>query len=268
MEAGMFRKSALEKLSSPEQLDQLLQVANPQAWFSVLALVLLVILGLVWSIFGTIATSVSTSGFLIPVAGISQVTAPTNGIIKQFLVIPGERVKAGQGIVRISIGGGRSVELDSPTAGQVIAGHFAPGAFVAAGDIIATEEPVNGPLVAHFFVPLGEASQIHPGMQAQVAPVNVNSETFGYIIGRVTSVSQYPATSTDLMAQVGNSTLVQMFLSGGPVMEVAVSLKTDSGTESGYLWSSSEGPPSKLSAGTLAQVKFVVSRIHPIQFLL
>ncbi len=267
MDTSMFRKSALEKLSSPEQLDQLLQVANPKAWVSVLALVLLVMIGLIWSVFGTISTSVSTAGFLLPAAGITQMTAPANGIIRHLYVTPGVKVRAGQVIVRMKTGGGRMISVTSPTADQVIDVRCTRGAYVAAGDILATEQPVNGKVVARFLVPLGEAAQIHLGMQAQISPDNVNSVTYGYLIGRVTAISQYPTTTAGLMAQVGNPTLVHMFLSSGPVIEVDVALLTDSHSGSGYRWSSSVGPPTKLSAGTLAQVKFVVNRIHPIQFL-
>ena len=35
---GLFRKSALEKLSSPERLDVMMQITSPAAWLALAAL--------------------------------------------------------------------------------------------------------------------------------------------------------------------------------------------------------------------------------------
>ncbi len=54
MQKPIFRKAALERLSSPEQLDQLMQVTTPKGWLALIALagllVTAVILGFVGSI--------------------------------------------------------------------------------------------------------------------------------------------------------------------------------------------------------------------------
>ncbi|MFQ3614168.1 MAG: NHLP bacteriocin system secretion protein, partial [Cyanobacteriota bacterium] len=62
---GLFRKESLERLSSPEQLDQLLQVVNPRDWLPLGCLAALVGAGLMWSIFGRIPLTVSGQGVLV-----------------------------------------------------------------------------------------------------------------------------------------------------------------------------------------------------------
>ncbi|MBL8165527.1 MAG: hypothetical protein JNJ61_26325 [Anaerolineae bacterium] len=47
MEDKLFRKVALEKLSSPEELDQLMQVTTPRGWLALVAVVALVIIAVV-----------------------------------------------------------------------------------------------------------------------------------------------------------------------------------------------------------------------------
>lgn len=47
MEDKLFRKVALEKLSSPEELDQLMQVTTPRGWLALVAVVGLVIIAVV-----------------------------------------------------------------------------------------------------------------------------------------------------------------------------------------------------------------------------
>ncbi len=58
---GLFREKSLNKISSPEQLDDYIRVAGPGAWL-LLAGMLLVLLGAcVWGIFGRLETTVQTA---------------------------------------------------------------------------------------------------------------------------------------------------------------------------------------------------------------
>ena len=52
----LFRESALERLSSPEQLDQQLQVTSPRGWIALLALWSVLAAIMVWSIVGSVPT--------------------------------------------------------------------------------------------------------------------------------------------------------------------------------------------------------------------
>ena len=54
MAPEMFRKSALARLASPEQLDQLMEVTDTKAWWTLAALGALVIAALAWSVIGRI----------------------------------------------------------------------------------------------------------------------------------------------------------------------------------------------------------------------
>jgi hypothetical protein len=61
----LFRKVALERLSSPEQLDQLMQVTGPKSWLALAALFALLIVVVMWGVFGTISITVEGSGALV-----------------------------------------------------------------------------------------------------------------------------------------------------------------------------------------------------------
>ncbi|HEY9647242.1 MAG TPA: hypothetical protein V6C88_12770 [Chroococcidiopsis sp.] len=62
---NIFRQKSLERLSSPEQLDQLMQVVNPRSWLSLAALGSLVLLTVVWSIVGRIPITATGKGILV-----------------------------------------------------------------------------------------------------------------------------------------------------------------------------------------------------------
>ncbi|MEB3210907.1 MAG: hypothetical protein VKL39_06110 [Leptolyngbyaceae bacterium] len=62
---SLFRKESLERLSSPEQLDQLMQIVTPKSWLPLGALGVLIFAGLVWSVVGRIPITVTGEGLLV-----------------------------------------------------------------------------------------------------------------------------------------------------------------------------------------------------------
>ena len=99
---SLFRKAALERLSSPEQLDLLMQVTSPRAWLMLLALGLLLITAILWSIFGVIPTHISGTGILIRTGGVFDVVSHGSGRLTEINVRSGDIVKKDQVIARIA----------------------------------------------------------------------------------------------------------------------------------------------------------------------
>ena len=100
--AELFRKKALEKLSSPEQLDQLLQITRPKGWVALLALGALLTWAVIWGIWGTVETTVSGQGILMKKGGVFSVTAQGSGVIQDIYFRQNDRVEVGQNIARVS----------------------------------------------------------------------------------------------------------------------------------------------------------------------
>ena len=51
---GIFRKKSLERVSSPEQLDDYIHVTTPSVWIVLIATVFILMGMLAWSVFGTV----------------------------------------------------------------------------------------------------------------------------------------------------------------------------------------------------------------------
>ena len=98
---NIFRQEALERVASPEQLDQLIKVTNPKRWFSLLALGSLVAVGTAWSVFGRIPIVVTGRGVLIYPSKVVTVQASNPGRILALNVQVGDRVQKGQVIATI-----------------------------------------------------------------------------------------------------------------------------------------------------------------------
>lgn len=61
MQDKLFRQAALEKLSSPEELDQLMQVTTPRGWFALIALIGLVVVAIGFALFSVIPVRAEAS---------------------------------------------------------------------------------------------------------------------------------------------------------------------------------------------------------------
>jgi HlyD family secretion protein len=70
------------------------------------------------------------------------------------------------------------------------------------------------------------------------------------------------------MAQLKNETVAKQLMGQGAVFEVRANLKEAPDTPSGFAWSTSKGPPFKISGGTLVSVAIVVDRKPPITLVM
>ena len=97
----IFRKVALERASSPEQLDQLITITTPAGWVSLLGIFIFLAAAVIWSIYGSIPTQVEGRGILLFHEGVLSIQAQNTGKITRITVDAGDIVEKGQIIARI-----------------------------------------------------------------------------------------------------------------------------------------------------------------------
>ncbi|MDQ0471604.1 NHLP bacteriocin system secretion protein [Labrys wisconsinensis] len=84
----IYRKAAIERLSSPEQLDELVSLTSPLGWIAALALAALVASGFAWSVFGRVPTTVDGAGILVSRGGyVFDAIAPATGTLASVAAI-------------------------------------------------------------------------------------------------------------------------------------------------------------------------------------
>jgi HlyD family secretion protein len=101
MKNEIFRKSALDKISSLDQMDQTLTVVKPSSFIALIALCLLLVVAVVWGFTGSIPNDVKGSGVLLNIDNIVSVKYSNQGAIKNIFVKAGDEVENGQIIARI-----------------------------------------------------------------------------------------------------------------------------------------------------------------------
>jgi HlyD family secretion protein len=102
MEQDYYRKAAVEKMSSPEQLDQLMQVTSPVGWIALATTGLVLVVVCVWSVLGSIPELVDGQGVLIRGERLYEVKAPVGGALGELNLRQGSTVTAGQVIATIT----------------------------------------------------------------------------------------------------------------------------------------------------------------------
>ena len=98
---SLFRKNALDALSSPEQLDQPLRLLRPGQWLLLFSIGSFCFTILLWSIFGRLPVRISGKGVLIRTNSLTLVQSEGQGRIIELNASIGECVERGQLLARI-----------------------------------------------------------------------------------------------------------------------------------------------------------------------
>lgn len=166
----------------------------------------------------------------------------------------------------------KATRIVSPFTGRVLEVKVSRGDTIAAGDSVVTIERIDNKkkrLEAIMYIPVESGKKVIPGMEVQINPISVQREQYGFMLGRVTSVSDFPTTRQGMKVTLGNEVLVnQLAASGRALLEVTVELATDSRTESGFQWSSGAGAPVIINSGTLFEGAIVLKREKPLSFII
>jgi HlyD family secretion protein len=95
-ENPLFRKAAIDKLSSPERLDVLMQVTSPNGWIALWTIGAILIGVIVWSVVGSIPTRVDAAGILIRGGNLREVRATIPGELTKLDMHVSDVITAGQ----------------------------------------------------------------------------------------------------------------------------------------------------------------------------
>ena len=269
MQKSLFRQEAMDKTLSPDELDRLMRVTSPRGWLALIALLALVAAAVAWGVLGSVPVVVrAEEGVLLGGDSRHQVVSQTSGLITEVQVETGDTVKKGHVIARVRSNSGTASDVLSLFDGRVDSIVVEKGMLVTRGQNVAVVKEGKEPLAAFTFVPGNQGKQLKKGMRVQVLPSTVKAEEYGYIEGKVTSVSQFPVTKDEMFLLLENQSLVDTLRTGDAQLRVDVKLRKDQSTPSGFEWSSSQGPPFTITRGTLCSATFVLGEKRPIDLVL
>ncbi len=166
----------------------------------------------------------------------------------------------------------RESQVRSPFAGRVVEVRAAVQTAVTVGDPILLVEPAesaSGELEAILYVSAATGKRVKEKMEVHISPSTVKREEYGSMVGEVSFIADVPTSKSAMLAVLSDADLVEKFTDQiGLPLEMRVSLVTDSATASGYRWTSSLGPPARISAGTLCSGWVTVHRKRPVELVI
>ncbi len=300
----LFTEESLKKLKTPDRLDALLPVTSSVSWMGLVALGIMVLSVVIWSIFGALIIKVEGVGLLLDAKGVIRVVSPSAGWVDSVNVAPNSVVKGDDVLVNVrmpeymsdqqhsrsSMGETQSEReaanqlnaynvnelkqyffglVCAPCNGIVGEVNVREGDFVQAGTTVCTVRNNEGKNDIHgvFYVQALEGKKILPGMTIQLVPSGFDGIDDGQLLGVVRSVSDYPVSATSVIASTGNDAVAQAILSQlkNAVVEVKFDLVKDATNDSGYLWTVKRNTGKKLTAGSMVSGFVVTDRKPPIE---
>jgi len=99
---SVFRKSSLDKLSSPEQLDKLIKMTSARSWMILAFFILIIASTLIWSFTADIPTEIQASGIIMSSKGTDSILSSLDGEISDVTIKKDDYVHVGDIIARIS----------------------------------------------------------------------------------------------------------------------------------------------------------------------
>ncbi|GEC02564.1 hypothetical protein SSP24_02190 [Streptomyces spinoverrucosus] len=265
-----FRQQALAKLQSPEELDLPVRLARPQGWLVLSVTVVAMAATSVWAVTGSVTSTVSAPAILTHGEGSYVLQSPVAGQVTAILAEEGERLPANSPVLKVRTNDGETV-VRTIAAGRLTALAATIGQIIATGANVAAVEKVadaDDPLYATVYVPAENAGSIPANAAVDLTVQTVPTQEYGVLRGHVKSVDRSPQSPQEIAAFLGDSQLGEQFTKDGRPVAVLVRLDKSSGTESGYKWSSADGPPYPLTSMTMATGSIRLAGQRPVDWLL
>ena len=98
----LFRKQALDKLQSPDRLNEMVKITSAYSWLMLLGVAIIFVYFMIWSVVGKLPTAVNGQGILLQSGGVMEVPALAIGQVEQVLVKPGDIIAKGQVVVKVA----------------------------------------------------------------------------------------------------------------------------------------------------------------------
>ena len=161
----------------------------------------------------------------------------------------------------------QNTQVISPIDGRVLEVKISPGAVLGVGTPVVAIESEGEKLEALIYIPAERGKNVKQGMPVRIEPSTSKREEFGTMVGTVVSISDFPITPQAMAAVLHNENLVNRFSKEGAAYAATVSLEQDPGTISGYRWAVGEGPPIRLTSGTLTRAEITTRTQRPLDLV-
>lgn len=263
--ADLYRKSSLERISSPEQLDKVLKVTSSMSWLALIGVTLIIVATVIWSIVGTIPVTITAPGIVSSPVGSNAVYTQESGTVVSVRVRPGDSLHLGDPVMTFRNTSNEIVTVYSDQVGTVSDLVLENGSTLIPGNEVIRVIPLTtGKQIVVCYVPLAQGKKLERGMMVNISLDSLDSSSYGHMAARIINIDAY-ATSAEGMSRVigANNNLDSAFTQNGAVVAVTCELYPGE-TASGYYWSNEKGADVTVTNGSLVTARIITEEVAPI----
>lgn len=268
--ADLYRKSSLEKLSSPDQLDTMLKISSPMSWLALLGATTVVVVTLIWAFVGRIPMTVSTTGIVTSPDSTNSVYFNASGTVVSVFVSKGDKIYEKDELMELETDRGERVKLISDQVGYVSEIVKPEGSVVTQNsEAVRVSPKTEAQQVVVCYVLTEDAQKVTRGDEAYISLSSSDSKSYGHMVGRVINIDA-GAVSADAQKKVlgTDNNLSRAFSSEGKaVTAVTCELYPSSNSASGFYWSNTKGEQLMVNNRDMCSVKIITKQVRPIEKL-
>ena len=253
--AELYRKSSLERISSPDQLDTMLKISSPMSWLALAGATLIVVVTLVWAFIGRIPMTVTTTGIVTSPDSTNAVYSNTAGTVTNVFVTQGDKIYENDVLMEVKTDRNETVQVLSDQVGYV-SEIVAPesSTITPNSEVLRLSPSTDSRQVVVCYVLTTDAQKIKRGDTAYISLSASDSKSYGHMVGRVINIDA-GAASQNAQKQ------------GKAVTAVTCELYPSSSSVSGYFWSNTKGDQLMVNNRDICSVKIITKQVRPIEKL-
>jgi HlyD family secretion protein len=160
------------------------------------------------------------------------------------------------------------VKVRSASTGKVTARLVAEDELIESGQrILNLEEEAEGkPARFYLFVPLSPGKNIKLDMEVRVAPANVRSEDYGFLLGKVKNIGSQPVTPEEVIKIFKNEEIAKRYAKDSPYL---VEVTLDRRADGKFAWTSKKGEKEiEVQNNTHCNAQIIVEDRAPITMII
>lgn len=282
--ADLFRKSSLEKLSNPEQLDRAITISSPMSWLALVGVFLIIVATGVWSVFGTLPTTLTVEGMIVSPISTCAVYSECSGTIEEVFVEIGDFISVDTEIAQIKQSDGSTIIIKATQSGvvseilvtsqkdissdivqQQVATQVYPGS-----EIVRYTPDTEASQMVICYVPVTIAKQLKQDMKVLIFPSSINTQKYGHMEAVIKNIGEYPVAVSNMVYVLGDmdNSVINQFAANGPVISIVCEIKRDSSAKNGFAWSNKDGGNLMISNGTYVLARIITDECAPISKLI
>lgn len=259
---NIFRNKAMERLTAPDEFDEPVKIISIKSWLFFLLFLGVSFAIVVWIFFSRINQEIDCKGIIIKENKIIEVHTLTAGLIDKIFVKSGSNVKKGEALLNfISASSKEKLPVTSPTDGSLFEMNVSEGNFSNLGDKLFSIEKRDtsgapGDFEVTGFVPGKIVSLIKKGSSVLIAPKNIDIKEYGYLLGVVKKIANYPVSQERKNLLVKENPSMTEFLQD-EFFEVIITPQLENNQ---LKWSSKKGSGIKSVNSTTCDLKIIVNQ--------